>query len=98
VAEENKDLLTVLSQVDSSALAGRLQTYYTLFFNGYDGIKSSIDNISVNFPSRTEASVSFSHLMTAVYKKDGKRNIFFEGAKDWRLRKQGRTWKLVSIR
>lgn len=97
VAEENKDLLTVLSHVDSPALAGRIQTKYKLLFNAYDGIKSSISNISVNFSSRSEARASFSHLLTAVYKKDGKTKIFSKGVKNWQLRKQGRAWKLAGI-
>lgn len=97
VAEENKDLLTVLSHIDSPALAGQMQADYKMFFNGYDGIKSSISNISVNFSSRSEASATFSHLLTAVYKKDGKKKIFFEGIENWQFRKQGKTWKLVGI-
>jgi len=97
VAEENKDLPTVLSHVDSPALAGRIQTKYKLLFNAYDGIRSSISNISVNFSSRSEARASFSHLLTAVYKKDGKTKIVSKGVKNWQFRKQGRAWKLASI-
>jgi serine/threonine protein kinase len=97
VAEENKDLPTVLSHVDSPALAGRIQTKYKLLFNAYDGIKSSISNISVNFSSRSEARASFSHLLTAVYKKDGKTKIVSKGVKNWQFRKQGRAWKLAGI-
>jgi predicted Ser/Thr protein kinase/tetratricopeptide (TPR) repeat protein len=97
VAEENKDLLTVLSQAGSSALANQLQSEYKLLFNGYDQIKSSVSNISVKFSSRSEATASFSHLLTAVYKKDGKKKIVFEGLKNWQLRKEGRTWKFIAI-
>ena len=97
VAEEDKDLLTMLSDVDSPALAGQIQTEYKLFFNAYDGIKYSISNISVNFSSRSEARASFSHLLTAVYKKDGKTKIVSEGVKNWQLRKQSRIWKLAGI-
>jgi len=97
VAEEKKDLLTVLSHVDSPALATQIQTKYKMLFNAYDGIKSSISNISINFSSRSEARASFSHLQTAVDKKDGKRKIVSECVKNWQLRKQGRVWKLVGI-
>lgn len=97
VAEENKDLLIVLSDVESPALAGQIKTDYKQFFNAYDGIKFSISNISINFSSRSEARASFSHLMTAVYKKDGKTKIISQGVKIWQLRKQGRTWKLAGI-
>jgi len=97
IAEENKDLLAVLSQVGSPSLANQLQSEYKLLFNGYDEIKSSISNISINFSSRSDARASFSHLLTAVYRKDGRKKIVFEGLKNWQLRKEGRTWKLIGI-
>jgi len=94
-AEESKDLLTVLSDVSSPALSGQWQGEYKMLFNGYDGITSSVSGISVTFSGRTEATASFSHLLTAVYKKDGKKKIVFEGNKSWRLRRQGKAWTLT---
>ncbi|MCX6563512.1 MAG: serine/threonine-protein kinase [Candidatus Aminicenantes bacterium] len=94
-AEESKDLLTVLSDVSSPALSGQWQGEYKMLFNGYDGIASSVSGISVNFSGRTEATASFSHLLTAVYKKDGKKKIVFEGTKAWHLRRQGKAWTLT---
>ncbi|MFZ2053982.1 MAG: serine/threonine-protein kinase [Candidatus Aminicenantales bacterium] len=98
VAEENKDLLTVFSHMDSPALAESQQAEYKMFFNGYDGIKSIISKVSINFSSRSSATVSFSQLVTAVYKKTGQRRIAFEGQKTWQLKKQGRDWKISAIR
>jgi tetratricopeptide (TPR) repeat protein/predicted Ser/Thr protein kinase len=97
-AEENEDLLAVLSHIDSPAVASQLQAEYTLLFNGYDGIKSVMSNQTVDLSSRWEARVSFSHLLTAVYKKDGQRKIVFEGTKTWQLRKKDKTWKITGIR
>jgi serine/threonine protein kinase len=91
-AEESKDLLTVLSDVGAPALSSQWQGDYKLLFNGYDAITSSISGISVNFISRTESTASFSHLLTAVYKRDGKKKIFFEGSETWHLRKRGNAW------
>jgi serine/threonine protein kinase len=98
IAEESKDLLTVVSQVGSPELSGRMQSEYKLLFNAYDGIKSSISNISLNFSSRTEARATYSLIQTAVYKRDGKRKNIFAGTKTWQLRKQGQGWKLVGGR
>jgi tRNA A-37 threonylcarbamoyl transferase component Bud32/tetratricopeptide (TPR) repeat protein len=97
VAEENKDLLTVLSLFDSPALADSLQAEYKLLFNGYDGIKSIISKVSLSFSSRTSATASYSQLLTAVYKKTGQRKIVFEGQKTWRLRRQGKDWKISAV-
>jgi hypothetical protein len=54
----------------------------------------SISGISVTFSSRTDAKASFSQLLTAVYKKDGKK-MMIEENKTWQLRKQGKTWMLT---
>jgi predicted Ser/Thr protein kinase len=93
-AEESKDLLVVLSDLDSPTLSGQWRGDYTLLFNGYDGISSSVSGIAVTFSSRTEATAKFSNLMTAVYKKDGKKK-FFEASKTWRLHKKGNVWMLT---
>ncbi|MCJ7564263.1 MAG: serine/threonine protein kinase, partial [Candidatus Aminicenantes bacterium] len=90
-AEESKDLLTVLSDVGAPALSSQWQGEHKLLFNGYDAITSSISGISVNFISRTESTTSFSHLLTAVYKKDRKKK-FFESSETWHLRKRGNAW------
>jgi len=97
VAEENEDLLAVLGHIDSPAVASQIRTEYTLLFNGYDGIKSVVSNAKTEFPGRREARVSFSHLLTAVYKKDGQRKIVFEGSKTWQLKKKDKTWKITGI-
>jgi serine/threonine protein kinase len=95
VAEEGKDLLTILSDLDSPSVTRQWQSNFKLLFNAYDGIKSSISAISVTFSSRTEATARFSHLLTAVYKKDGKKQ-FFEETKTWQLRKKEKAWVLTS--
>ena len=97
VAEENKDLLTVLSLFDSPALADSLQTEYKLLFNGYDGIKSIISKVSLSFSSRSSATAAYSQLLTAVYKKTGQKKIVFEGQKTWQLRRQGKDWKISAV-
>ncbi|MDH7513398.1 MAG: serine/threonine-protein kinase [Clostridiales bacterium] len=97
-AEEREDLLAVLSHADSAAVAGQLRSEYTLLFNGYDGVRSVISNKAVDFSSRSDARVSFSHLVSAVYRKDGQRKIVFEGTKTWQLKKKDKAWKITGIR
>jgi hypothetical protein len=94
-AEESKDLLVALSDVDSPALSSQWQGEYKLLFNGYDGISSSISGVDVTFAGRSEATARFSHLLTAVYKKDGKKKLVFEGTKTWKLRKKNMSWVLT---
>lgn len=96
-AVQRKDLLAVLNHIGPSSLTDQLQGEYRLLFNGYDDIRSVVSNAAVTFANRWNATVKFSHLLTAVYKRDGKKKIVFEGLKDWSLRKQGGTWKIIRI-
>ncbi len=98
VAEENKDLDTILNEVGSPALTSRLQTEYTMIFKGYDGIESRIANKSFSFADRRTATASFFQLMTAVYVKDGVKKIVINGPKSWDLKKAGGVWKIINIR
>jgi len=97
VAEENKDLVTVLSYFGSAALADSLQAEYRLLFNGYDDIKSNISKVSLSFSSRSNATAVYSKLLTAVYKKTGQRKVLFEGRKTWQLQRQGKDWKISAV-
>ena len=97
VAEENKDLLTVLNHFGQPALADSVQAEYKLLFNGYDDIKSLISRISLSFSSRAKATAVYSQLLTAVYKKTGQRKVLFEGEKTWQLQRQGKDWRISAI-
>jgi len=97
VAEETKDLLTVLSHFGSPSLAESQQAEYRLLFNGYDDIRSIISKVSVRFSSRTSATAEYSQLLTAVYKKTGQRKILFEGQKTWQLQRHGQDWKISAV-
>lgn len=93
--EEEKDLLSLLSDIGSPAFSGQRKADAILLFNYYDEIKSVISNISVNFRDRNNADVSFSHILTAVYKKTGEKKVVFEGTKTWTFKKQEKTWKII---
>jgi hypothetical protein len=94
VAVENKDLLTVLSLYDPSSPADSLKSEFKLLFNGYDGIKSVHSQVTISLSSAQGAKAGFSELLTAVSKKTGQREIYFEGQRTWRLRKLPTGWKI----
>ena len=87
--------VTVVADVGSASLTAQWQNEYRLLFNGYDEIRSTIDNINLTFAGQTAATARFSHLLTAVYKKDGRKKIVFEGTKSWHFRKPGNAWVLT---
>jgi tRNA A-37 threonylcarbamoyl transferase component Bud32 len=94
-AEESKAMEVILSDVGSPALRRQWQDAYRTLFNGYDAITSMVSDPAVTFDSRTEATVTFSHRLRAVYKKDGKNKNVGESSETWHLRKQGKVWQVV---
>ncbi len=97
-AEEEKDLLALLSDIGSEAYSNQKKEDAVLLFNYYDEIKSVVSNISVNFKDGRNAEAEFSHILTAVYKKTGQRRVVSEGIKTWIFKKQGNVWKIIGIK
>ncbi len=96
-AEESEDLLALLNHFDSPALIKQVGDEYKLLFNGYDRIRSRRTVNTVDFMSRWEARITFSHMLTATYRKDGQNKILFEGTRTWHLKKKDNNWKIVNI-
>ncbi len=97
-ADEQKDLLALLSQVGQSALAEKIKIEAMDLFNNYDDIKSNISNLSIEFIDRNHADVSFSHLLVAMDKKTGKKKVIFEGKKALTMQRLDNTWKILVYR
>ncbi len=97
-AEEAEDLLALLNDIGSESFSNQRKEDAVLLFNYYDQIKSVVSNISVKFKDRRHAEAKFSHILTAVYTKTGKRKVVSEGIKTWILEKQGNSWKIVGLK
>jgi len=96
-AEEEKDLLTFLSPIEPQTLKEQKREEAMLLFNGYDDIQSLVSNISVKFINMRQATVSFSHLLTAVSKSTGQKSVVFEGVKASKIQKKRRAWKITGF-
>ncbi|MBN1270975.1 MAG: serine/threonine protein kinase [Candidatus Aminicenantes bacterium] len=97
-AEENEDLLSLLSDIGADTVASQKKEDAVLLFNGYNDIKSVVSDVSVSFQNNNSCTVTFSHLLTGVYRLSGKRKILFEGKKTWRMVRQSGSWKIMSFR
>jgi len=99
LAEENEDLETLLSDLDSGSLASKQRDYYRTIFTIYDGIDSSFKGkpISISFSGRTHASVNFWHAIRGVSGKDKQVKPIYFGSKRWEMEKRGKIWKIVDI-
>ncbi|MFC2163534.1 protein kinase [Acidobacteriota bacterium] len=96
--EEGKDLLTLLSDIGSSSLAGQRKTESTDFFNTHDGVKSFVSKIDIQFQDQNQATVVYSNLVSAVPKATGVRKVIFEGQVTLTMKRQGKNWKIIEYR
>lgn len=98
-AEEEKDILSLLSDIGSSALSSQKKSDIIPVFNYYDNIKwSSISIVSFKLKDRSHVEVSFSYMSTAVSKRTGQKATIFGDIKTWTMEKQGNSWKIISER
>lgn len=95
-AEEEKNILSLLNDIGSPALSDQRESDAMLLFNYYDEIRSVVTDVSVKFRDMRHADVSFSHMLTAVYKKTGQKKVIFETIKTWKMEKKGKAWKIMS--
>jgi len=96
-AEEEEDILSLLSDIGSSSLSSQKKADIIPIFNYYDNIKwSSISIVSFKLKDRSHAEVSFSYMSTAVSKRTGQKATLFGDIKTWTMEKQGNTWKIIS--
>ncbi|OGD17267.1 MAG: hypothetical protein A2V76_06575 [Candidatus Aminicenantes bacterium RBG_16_63_14] len=98
-AEEREDLEGVLRALAPGPLISEEQSYYSMIFTIYDGIKSKIQDstISVSFSDRAHATASFHHAIQGISRKDGKQKPILYTQKFWTLEKRGNAWKIVGI-
>jgi tetratricopeptide (TPR) repeat protein len=93
----NKDLLAFYKKTCSSQLYQELKKDTELILNEYDNLASVSSNISIRFEGLDKAEVNFSNIMTGVSRKDGIKQVLFEGIFKWDMEKQGDNWKIIDI-
>ncbi len=94
-AEEEKDLLTLLSDIGLPTLSQQRTAEARELFNNYDDIQAFVSKVSVRFTNNNRAVVTFPSLVSAVPKATGRKKIIFEGDVSLTMEKQGNAWKIV---
>jgi len=99
LAEQNKDIETLMGDLGSAALASKQRSYYTTIFDIYDRINSSFRGKppSITISGRTRASANFWHAVQGVSRKDGQKKTIYYGSRKWEMEKRGKIWKIVDI-
>ena len=93
----NKNLPTFFKNSCSSELYQRLKIQAEMITNSYDNFKSVASNINIRFKENNQAEVSFSNITTGVLRKDGRKQVVFEGVYVWDMEKRGDSWMIKSI-
>jgi serine/threonine protein kinase len=95
-AEEDKDLLTLLSDIGSPNLSQQRTAEARELFNTHDDIQAFVSKVSVRFTNNNiRAVVTFPSLVSAVPKATGRKKVIFEGDVSLTMEKQGNAWKIV---
>jgi serine/threonine protein kinase len=94
-AEEEKDLLTLLSDIGSPSLTQQRTAEARDFFNNHDNIQVFVSKVSVRFSNANRAVITFPSLISAVPKATGRKKVIFEGEVTLTMEKQGNAWKIV---
>ncbi|MGB6867694.1 MAG: serine/threonine-protein kinase [Candidatus Aminicenantaceae bacterium] len=94
-AEEEKDLLALLSDIGLPTLSQQRTVEARELFNNYDDIQAFVSKISVRFTNNNRAVVTFPSLVSAVPKATGRKKVIFEGDVSLTMEKQGDAWKIV---
>ncbi len=97
IAEQGKDLPTILYSIGSSSFREQKRMDITEIFNNFDDIQSVIDDtsITITFKDRTNAEVKFTNFSTAISKQTRQPVKIFEGEIIWTMQKQGDVWKII---
>jgi tetratricopeptide (TPR) repeat protein len=94
-AEEEKDLLALLSDIGLPTLSQQRTAEARELFNNYDDIQAFVSKVSVRFTNNNRAVVTFPSLVSAVPKATGRKKVIFEGDVSLTMEKQGNAWKIV---
>jgi tRNA A-37 threonylcarbamoyl transferase component Bud32/tetratricopeptide (TPR) repeat protein len=94
-AEEDKDLLTLISDIGSPSLSQQRTAEARELFNNYDDIQAFVSKVDVRFTNNNRAVVTFPSLVSAVPKATGRKKVIFEGDVTLTMEKQGNVWKIV---
>jgi len=70
------------------------------FFQEYDDVLFIVfpETIQIKLIDSTTADISFSNILSAVSKEEGKKKMLFEGEVNWTLKKQEKLWKIIDYK
>lgn len=96
-AFNNMDMLSFFQDTCSPDLYQKLKNDIELIMSVYDNFQAVVSNLNIRFKEINQAEASFSIISTAELKKDGRKQVFFEGTYVWDMEKQGERWKIIRI-
>lgn len=96
-ALKNDELSIFYEETCSSQLFEELKRDAEMILASYSDLQAIASEIRLKFQGKNNGEVSFSHVITGVSRRDGSRQVIFEGILKWDLEKKGRIWKIAGV-
>jgi len=93
----SRNLFSFYKKTCSYELFQRIKKHTELIVNLYDSFKSVASNISIQLSEDNKAEVNFSNIIIGVLKKEGRKQVIFEGIYSWNMEKLDASWKILKI-
>jgi serine/threonine protein kinase len=90
-------MLSFYQETCSPDLYQKIKSDVGLITSTYVNLQAVASNLSIRFDEINKAEASFSIISTAVLKKDGRKQVLFEGTYVWDMEYQDNLWKITRI-
>jgi hypothetical protein len=91
------EMLSFYQEACSPELFQKIKSDVGLIMSAYSDWRAVTSNLSVHFDETNKAEASFSIVSTAVLKKDGRKQVLFEGTYIWNMEYQSSRWRITRI-
>jgi tetratricopeptide (TPR) repeat protein len=96
-AFNNMEMLSFYRETCSPDLYPKIKNDVGLIMSIYGDLRAMASNLNIRFEGINKAEASFSIVSTAVLKKDGRKQVLFEGTYVWDMEYRGDRWKIIRI-
>jgi serine/threonine protein kinase len=93
----DKEMLSFYQETCSPDLYQKIKNDVGLIMSTYSDWQAAVSDLSIRFEDINKVEASFSIVSTAVLKKDGQKQVLYEGVYVWDMEYQGDRWTIMNI-
>ncbi len=99
-ALEQKELPLLMIDYAAGETKKQRENELINFFQEFEDVLFIVfpETIQIKLIDSDTADVSFSNILSAVSKEEGKKKILFEGEVNWTMKKQKNSWKIINYK